>query len=727
MGNTEYILQALLDQTKDSNTVLNSIRDSLIEQARGNGSGSGAGDRRRRNDNNRNNDRRQGSFFKSLSGTIKNELGAIGKFGLGNAGGSPIAVTNQLGTTVSNITGALSKIPGPVGAAAGAFQLVVDAGMMLYNYMNEQLDMYNRMSSAGVDLEKGTMSLKRGAQLAMLTVDEFNTVLLDNTVAVAKLNDKYGNGVEAFGSLIQSISQAQNDVGLYGLSQKQLGDITLKYIKTQNMLGSTAHIRDMNQAASTKDFISALTNMSKTMGQSVDYIMTTMQNMSKSTSSLMMPAALMQRFGIDKQKATDAVTGMNLFLSSIPNGQMMMDGLNDYLVLGSEINDKQTAMVGVYGRWQRDMLNVMKMGLSPKETEIEVRKLLASYQKNGMADEIANALIIAKSAGEEGSLLIGTALQHAILEATTSLKNDDKPKDAMATLANRWNLWVNKEITTPFSNLMDDMGNGVAKWLLRIADYDHSNFFSDLADDFMSGYHTLNNGLNKGIDYLIEASGKSIDELWDDTTNTIKGWYTDVSDYFFGRSYEINDDGTLSPKALFGDDISRLFTSLKDKVSSWVTDFTDWIGLTEPEKPKEPIIPFDELPQEDVSRMMGSYKTQLQGHELEEYRQMNEQYRNQQLNREAASTKPKPLQVNTDSSTKPEKTPVQKIEIPKKETINTDAIDNTMKMQQEQREIDNLNLTKNMLATMQNQADQYQVMMNYLREIAENTIPEAST
>ena len=292
---TDYLLQQLLTSNEKANDNLSAMRDLLSENLKKNGSN---------NNNNNNNPGNGNNRRKKQKISLNDALKNISRDVSGSADVG--TVTNSLGTGMSSVIGTLGKAVPAISGVTTAFQLLIEAGLSVYNYLNQQLDMYNKINSSGVSLSNGMNSIRAGSANALMSMDKFGNSVIKHADAIAQLNGIYGDGVKEYGDLIGSLQLAQDKIGIYGVSQEQMADLTARNIKFQKQFGGAELIRQTNQEKSTQEFIKNMTTFSKSMGESVDAILKKTQDFDKSLDARGLEAALENWAGLSNKAATES-------------------------------------------------------------------------------------------------------------------------------------------------------------------------------------------------------------------------------------------------------------------------------------------------------------------------------------------------------------------------------------------------------------------------------------
>lgn len=611
-GNTsDYLLQQLVNQTKDNNDSLSAIRELLAENIKNdrkksgsksgkrNGSNSSStGNRGSRTNNKADDGKEFGKIFKSLSSEVSN----VGKTMMSTSA-NVSNVVNSLGMSASSFAGSLAMIPGPVGAAASAFKLVADAGLAVYNVLNAQLEVYNRINSAGVALSEGYGSILKGAGASMMSIDAFGEALQTHSAVVAQLDGAYGDGVSTFGKLLGTVQQAQNQLGLYGVSQKTLTDLTARNIKFQKQFGGREMLRSMDQAKSTEQFIMSMTKFSKSMGESVDALLNKTQNLDKSLDTRSMQIALQNYSGLSSKAAVSTSKAFNEAAASMGDaGADFLRLISHRLTIGGVPDDLLTPVLNQFADLGE---NLVRSGVTDSQ---EIRRQQLEFVKKNkelIKQDLLNQIQL-------GNTTAATFNQQ-LLDMEAAI-NDPKsqPADKLTQFTDRFNRWISKEFTEPFNKMYADTQNSIADYLTDIADRTDGawEFIGELALDgfglvpiakdavayldriggefeqwleglgteiFGSGYNKVSEAFDSFMNNLMDLPGK----LWD----SVKGWFGGSDDKVKVENNSVTD-GAEKVNNYFEEKMN----SFGDYISSSFDGFLKWNSSRNFKQPK----PLDE-------------------------------------------------------------------------------------------------------------------------------------
>lgn len=502
--NSEYLLQQILNSTNKSNDNLTALKEVISEgfknqpggrrNRNGGAGGNGPGGNGGAGGGNGSGGSGGGSTEGAMSKAFKNMFGEMRNFGGTLAGNSATAsnVLGSLGASSRVLTGAFKAIPGPVGAAATAFEAVVDVGLKVYDYMNQQLEMYNRLNSAGVNLANGMLTARKGAATSLMSLNEFNEVLTKNSESLAAMDGQYGNGVQHFSDLLNSVQKLEDINGIYGVSQQQLADLTAKNYKFNKLYSGNTQMRQLNETQSTANFVSSMTYLSKTVGKSVDQLLGKFDEMGQNLDSQIAVGALIDRFDLDPEKAANVQKGMDATLASMGDVGKTLQQMNaSYLKVGTLPEDFDSQFN------QMLLQRMQELQAAGVDNAKDIRTSISKFikQNKDMLDvEIKNQY-------QAGNITQAQWLSQ--LKNLEAMKNDpqNQPSAIIEQFTKTFNNWLGNTFTKPFNDMYTSVQESAAKYLLDVGNR------SDGYISFMTNIWTdVFNGLSTGAKWLLEKS-----------------------------------------------------------------------------------------------------------------------------------------------------------------------------------------------------------------------------
>ncbi|EBS4516348.1 hypothetical protein DQT32_02825 [Salmonella enterica subsp. enterica serovar Braenderup] len=511
---SDYILQQILDQSSLQNDNLSAMRKLLLDidknTKNGSGGGSGGGNDTRRRSQNARNDRNQTTSF---SKALKDVFGEAKNFG-GFMAGNNASVANTVGTLSKSagiLQTSLGKLPGPIGLAANAFLAIVQVGGMVYDYMNEQLNMYNQLNSAGLALADGMMTVRKGAGSAFLSINEYAAVLQKNSDALAAMDAQYGDGVEHFGKLLNTVQLAQEKIGLYGVSQSQLADLAAKNFKFEKMYAGQQQLRNMSESQSTEKFVGTMTYLSKTVGKSVDELLAKFNDMGQNLDTGLTQDALTERYGLSADKAAQVTKSMNSIYASMGEAGATLQKLNASKLqtnaLPEEYNNQFTQM------YTDRLAELQAAGITDEK---QLRRAMSQYVKDHQK-QLDEEIRYQNLAGNTTAAAWLNQLRN--IERTL---NDPKnqPSPIIENFTNRFNLWIGKTFTEPFNTFYASMTEKAAKYLSDLADRstDGWDFVAKGLSDFFTKFDA---GMMGPFGMLLEWPNKLMTGIFGESWNKL--------------------------------------------------------------------------------------------------------------------------------------------------------------------------------------------------------------
>lgn len=607
--NTDYILGELQKLTESSNDTLGEMKKLLIQIAKQGSKGSGgtsSGSTKSSSSGNT-----SGAGSKKILNDLFGEMKGFGKFALGNNTTAPNAL-RALGTSAGVISKSFMALGGPIGIVAQTFGLVIDAGVKLYEYMNDQLELYQQINSAGITLNQGIVGLRKGSINALMSVEQFSTVIKSNSDAMAMLEGVYGDGVVHFGELVQKIQLAQNSLGLYGLSQQQVADITAKNLKIQKMYLSNANFREMDEAKSTKKFIGDLTYMSKVMGTSVDELVKKVTSIMSTAKVGSMKTYLKNFAGLPEEVAANVTQAITTSFEGFSAGPELFNAFTTFMQNNS-ITDDYTSSAAEISQLFSEFKSLAERGVT------DVTKYNKILKERGASDafisQMEQRIQILSQTGDAAQMAQAEALQK-ILNAA-KMMNDPKnnPTPVFEQLTTRFNNWLSSSIVKPFEMFQNNLLESVSTYLTNVLNSTDTGFgfISKVATDAVSHISDAFVGL---FDYALYVPKQILgliggDQWADKIMNSFKDLFSTilqipskilsfVGSMFFGTEEETKSKaqelkgalGNLvtSVTGMFSmdnfqfstDDIKNklttAFESMKDKFTGWWDRAKGWFS-----------------------------------------------------------------------------------------------------------------------------------------------------
>ena len=708
---TDVLLDLLLQEAKKENDSLSIIKQKMIEVAKNTGSGPGGGSGGGNGGGN------PPPSPPSNNGETKTQK-VIGAFNKSLELLSPLASNSATASTavktfgngVSTVLGPLKSLPGPIGLVATGFDAIVKAGVALYEYLDSQLKMYQELNAAGVQLSEGIFGFRKSAGAALLSMDQLSKIVSTNSDTFASMDEQYGDGIKHFGELVNTITMAQKQTGIYGLSQQQIADITAKNYKLQKLYATEAQFRDMNEAQSSSNYVNSLVQMSKVLGVSIDQIMKKNEEFAKSSRAFNITNYLKNL--LPKDTAENVTKTFGEITSSLgEGGKVIQDVMGEFAVTGRLPKD-----IGQYGNalipYFDKMKQMMESGVTdPKEYQKILKKIT---NDSATMNQIANDLYAAQATGNTA----GEQFVSSIMNMSKFMNDQAKlVPGAFETLQTRLENWIGDSIIKPFNTFFGDTANSISEYLMKTYDETGSiwttaiSAFSDGVGKLFGFIWTLPQRLLSfvtGQDYDSKAES-ALSEMMGGIFKAIGMIGKTAWDFFFGSKEDITKDLQVVNDAIFGvvNQVKNLFENIKSFLSNFsidglkdkLSDGVSSIGDSISEK-------WQAL-KDGVSSMGGNTKEQV--------KPMPKQDPSQSPTSPVQKVKPPQVKAKTEKSTPPK---IEKQDEKEKQNSNSN-----MPQEPTQAEIDIMNILNKLTSGSAETVAALNNAVKVLQNISNNTEP----
>lgn len=569
-----FLLQQILQENSKTNDNLSAMRDILSDSlkvqiqiakkkpASGGGSGSNGGNDGGGRGGPRPPPRPGNNNQTKIFSKLFSEMKTFSNTALGN-NATASNVVGSLGVSAASVAGSLKMIPGPVGAAAQAFSMVVDAGMAVYNYMNAQLQMYNELNSAGLTLRDGMLTARSASAQSYMSLNEFNTALTKNSDALAAMDGQYGDGVSHFADLMGSVQKLQQVNGLYGVSQQQLADIAAKNFKYNKLYSSQDALRNLNQQQSTVEFVGQMTYLSKTVGKSVDQLLGKFESMGDTLDSTVSQFAMTDNWGMDPDLASDVTKSMNSVWSSMGETGDILSKINaSRLSLFSLPEEYNNNFMQSYA----DMMEqLQREGITDSKV---IRERMHDYtvqHQEQLNEEI-------KAQQRSGNIQAAALLTQIKNQEKLFNKSNTTTNAQLEQYTNNFNMWISETFTQPFNKFYTETQLSAMKYLSDMADRSDGafDFLANIASD---AFKYFNDKVSDMFGILTDLPAQLGQLIFGSQFDSVKTAYND----FMGDLIQIPVRlGSLLWDWLTGSDMDKSKEQLKGTVHNIFTGFNEF-------------------------------------------------------------------------------------------------------------------------------------------------------
>jgi hypothetical protein len=185
-------------------------------------------------------------------------------------GDTSLKSLNSVVDVAANAVGGLAKTIPYVGEALSALAKGVAEGAKI---VVEQLDAtaktFNQISASGAAAADGMTGLYRQFTTAGLSLQQFQKVIGQNSVALARFRGLAGDGAEDFSKAVGQLTLGQDTtLRKLGMSAEDIGDTAAAFVTQQTRLGRSQAMSADDLAKGTKQYALELDQLSKVTGLS---------------------------------------------------------------------------------------------------------------------------------------------------------------------------------------------------------------------------------------------------------------------------------------------------------------------------------------------------------------------------------------------------------------------------------------------------------------------------
>ena len=367
--------------------------------------------------------------------------------------------------------GSASKVIPLFGGAVG---LAATAVQQFYEYMNGNLQTFNKLNESGLSASGGMMGLQGALASGRLSFDEFSEATTNYKDVIASMGT---DGVQNFGNLMNSVIQTESSMGTLNLSNQTLASSIAGYLKQQKAYSMWDKMDKKNQSDAARAYADNLQKYSKSLGMTVDALSAKMAKSAESVTGLGLKLDLMDQ-GMDEQSAAATAENLNMILGSFGKfGDEMNDQLATFINTGGNLDLDSTIgqLYQVDGQF-RDMFNgianMVKNGeVSSKEGAERMRNMLAdpATVKAMESSMVQFRKSFGDTAGNQLAQMIATVKNYDVDAQKATADWDDMIygfNRSMEEMIQKFKIGTVDLITNPQQFIIDMFGEKWGKWLL---------------------------------------------------------------------------------------------------------------------------------------------------------------------------------------------------------------------------------------------------------------------
>ena len=313
-------------------------------------------------------------------------------------GDTSLKSMNSVIDVASNAMSGLAKAIPYVGEAiSAATKAIAEGAKIVVDQLDQTAKTFDAMGASGALVSDGMTGLARQFTTAGLNLQQFQKVVTQNSVALARFRGTAGDGAEEFSKSIHDLTQG-NDTSLrkLGMGAGDIADTAAAFVTQQTRLGKSQSMTTEQLTAGSKQYAMELDLLSKVTGMSREAIQK-QQDAALSESKFRANYELMMANG--QQEQAKALMTLQTRMSSF--GAEMGQGVRD-LASGAANTEAAQKLVNSTGGAALDIMARVKSGAIDQDQA--QNEIIAAMEKNKDAQ-----LQIASQIGNTSGTYIETA------------------------------------------------------------------------------------------------------------------------------------------------------------------------------------------------------------------------------------------------------------------------------------------------------------------------------
>jgi hypothetical protein len=211
------------------------------------------------------------------------------------------SMTAVVDVAANAISGLAKTVPIFGEAMSAATKAIAEGAKIVVEQLDATAKTFNAMSATGALVADGMTGLSRQFTTAGLNLQQFQKVVGQNSVALARFRGLAGDGAEEFSKAVGNLTQKQDvDLRKIGMSAEDIAGTTAAFVTQQTRLGKSQSMSTEQLTAGAKQYALELDQLSKVTGLSREAIQK-QQDAALSESKFRANYELMMANGQEKQ------------------------------------------------------------------------------------------------------------------------------------------------------------------------------------------------------------------------------------------------------------------------------------------------------------------------------------------------------------------------------------------------------------------------------------------
>lgn len=319
-----------------------------------------------------------------------------------------VALTEQLtsgNVSISNLFDAFKGLPYGIGKVAEGFSY-------LAKIQDSYVKSYQNLASSGAVFTGSLTDMRLSASKTFLTLDEFSSVVKNNTDVFRSLDGDITSGVKKFvaiqNSLLAPGSEVQKNLAYLGVSSQEAADLTLSYIRSQGSMNKRGLDNQKEVTAAVSQYAQELTLLSSITGKSREELR---KKLDEENAEAMWQSALNE---MSPEKAAKMRQGLEMAMAQ--GGKPAMEAFKA-MALGFP---PMTEAARLYTATQQAGVRALESYVQTANDERINEEQAGERNRAALAKQIAEGAVDQKNLRTvlQASALSGTGLSQVLSDAT---------------------------------------------------------------------------------------------------------------------------------------------------------------------------------------------------------------------------------------------------------------------------------------------------------------------
>lgn len=139
----------------------------------------------------------------------------------------------------------------------------------LTQFVDDNINSFRQLAGVGVDFGESIFEVRRQAAVAGISLDAFQTVVANNSEALANFGGNAQKGARAFAQVSGNVQSSLGpQLSRLGITMEEAGEMTASYLNIQTRVGRAQNMNQAQMSAGAGEYLLQLDRLSKITGKS---------------------------------------------------------------------------------------------------------------------------------------------------------------------------------------------------------------------------------------------------------------------------------------------------------------------------------------------------------------------------------------------------------------------------------------------------------------------------